>query len=189
MPLRVLKPSTSDSGTVPEAGLCAHDVRRVESWVRRLAGPSCDVEDLVQEVLVAAWKGRDKFRGEAKLGTWLFRITEKVVFKKRRSEGRFRRWLNRSEHEPNQVAYIRGPSEEFERDERVRLLYKALDRLAESYRTPLILFELEGMGTDEIGVLLNCTPNNVRVKLHRGRALLFEELSSLQGADKGGAHE
>jgi RNA polymerase sigma-70 factor, ECF subfamily len=189
MLLRVLNPSDSESGALQDEGLSAQDVRRVESWVRRLAGPGCDTEDLVQEVLVAAWKGREKFRGEAKLGTWLFRITEKVVFKKRRSEGRFRRWLRRSEHEPNQVAHIRGPSEEFERDERVRLLYRALDRLAEGYRTPLILFELEGMGTDEIGVLMKCTPNSVRVKLHRGRALLFEELSLLQGEVKGGRHE
>lgn len=172
----------------PDA-LGAEDVRRIESWVRRLAGPGCDAEDLVQEVLIAAWKGRKAFRGDAKLGTWLFRITEKVILKRRRSEGRFRRWLKRSEHEPEQVAHIRGPSDDLERQEKVRLLYKALDRLPEKHRTPLILFELEGLDTDAIGALLGCTANNVRVRLHRGRAQLFIELSQLHGRSKGPSHE
>ncbi|MDX2023588.1 MAG: sigma-70 family RNA polymerase sigma factor [Deltaproteobacteria bacterium] len=177
----------------PKAGesdaLGAEDVRRIEGWVRRLAGPGCDAEDLVQEVLIAAWKGRSAFRGDAKLGTWLFRITEKVILKRRRSEGRFRRWLKRSEHEPDHVAHIRGPGEDLERQEKVRLLYKALDRLPEKHRTPLILFELEGMETEAIGLLLGCTPNNVRVRLHRGRAQLFVELSQLQSGSKGASHE
>lgn len=174
--------------TAPDA-LGAEDVRRIEGWVRRLAGPGCDAEDMVQEVLIAAWKGRKAFRGDAKLGTWLFRITEKVILKRRRSEGRFRRWLKRSEHEADHVAHIRGPSDDLERQEKVRLLYQALDRLPEKHRTPLILFELEGLDTDDIGVLLGCTPNNVRVRLHRGRAQLFIELTQLQDRSKGASHD
>jgi RNA polymerase sigma-70 factor, ECF subfamily len=69
----------------PRDKLRPEDVRKVAAWVRRLAGPSADVDDLVQEVLIAAWRGRDAFRGDAKLSTWLFRITEKVVLKRRRS--------------------------------------------------------------------------------------------------------
>ena len=55
----------------------------VERWVRRLAGPSADVEDLIHDVFVVALRRRSEFRGDAKVSTWLFRITEFVVRKRR----------------------------------------------------------------------------------------------------------
>jgi hypothetical protein len=55
----------------------------VERWVRRLAGPSAEVEDLIHDVFVVALRRRGEFRGEAKVSTWLFRITELVVRKRR----------------------------------------------------------------------------------------------------------
>jgi len=58
----------------------------IASWSTKLGGPRVDTEDLVQEVfLVIAEKLRD-FRGDAKLTTWLFRITENAVRNRRRQE-------------------------------------------------------------------------------------------------------
>jgi RNA polymerase sigma-70 factor (ECF subfamily) len=55
----------------------------IERWVRRLAGPSAEVEDLVHDVFVVALRRRSEFRGDAMVTTWLFRITEFVVRKRR----------------------------------------------------------------------------------------------------------
>jgi RNA polymerase sigma factor (sigma-70 family) len=53
----------------------------VERWVRRLAGPSVDIEDLIHDVFVVALRRRGEFRGDAKVSTWLFRIAQLVVRK------------------------------------------------------------------------------------------------------------
>src|SRR5512141_648390 len=55
----------------------------VERWVRRLCGPSTDLEDLIHDVFVVALRRRLEFRGDAKVSTWLFRITQLVVRKRR----------------------------------------------------------------------------------------------------------
>src|SRR5438067_1040427 len=81
----------------------AHDVeglyrahgQRVARWVQRLAGPSVDVEDLVHEVFLIVQRKLGGFRGEAKVTTWLYRITEHVVRHHRRRE-RVRRWFGGS---------------------------------------------------------------------------------------------
>src|SRR5512136_3260538 len=65
----------------------------VERWVRRLVGPTAEVEDLVHDVFVVALRRRREFRGDAKVSTWLFRITQLVV-RKRRFRRRLRQFLD-----------------------------------------------------------------------------------------------
>jgi hypothetical protein len=48
---------------------------QVERWVRRLAGPRLDVEDLLHDIFLVVLRRRHEFRGEAKITTWLFCIT------------------------------------------------------------------------------------------------------------------
>ncbi len=76
----------------------------VERWVRRLAGPSADVEDLVHDVFVVALRRRGEFRGEAKVSTWLFRITELVV-RKRRFRRKLRQCLDVL-HRSHEIAVV-----------------------------------------------------------------------------------
>jgi RNA polymerase sigma factor (sigma-70 family) len=61
----------------------------VERWARRLAGPGAEVEDLVHDVFLVALRRMHEFRGDAKISTWLFRITELIVRKRRVSAGVF----------------------------------------------------------------------------------------------------
>jgi RNA polymerase sigma-70 factor (ECF subfamily) len=151
----------------------------VERWVRRLAGPAADVEDLVHDVFVIALRRRREFRGDAKLSTWLFRIAELVV-RKRRARNRLRRFLDmlhRSDEEatspPNPT-----PLEEVERRQRCARLYRALDRLPDKYRTAVILCDLEGTPAEDAAHMLGVTANAVWVRVHRGRAKLHAQLSS-----------
>src|SRR5947209_4983183 len=67
----------------------------VGRWAARMAGPALDVEDIVQEVFLVAHQRLSKFRGESSLATWLFGITERVIWHRRRKE-RWRRWLGGS---------------------------------------------------------------------------------------------
>lgn len=149
----------------------------VERWVRRLAGPSGEVEDLIHDVFVVALRRRSEFRGDAKVSTWLFRITELVV-RKRRFRRRLRQFLDvlHRSHQEAVVPPSPTPLEVFEDRQRCARLYAALDRLPDKYRTVIILCDIEGSPAEEVGQLLGLTANAVWVRVHRARAMLLEEL-------------
>jgi RNA polymerase sigma factor (sigma-70 family) len=153
----------------------ASDVKR---WARRLAGPRADIEDLMHDVFVVALRRGFSPRKEGTVKTWLFRITHHVV-RSRIRRGFIRRLLfNR--HQESLVMATPTPStphEEIERRERHVRLYDALDELSDSYRTTLILYEIEGMSGEEVAELTGVNVGTVWVRLHRGRALLQEALS------------
>jgi RNA polymerase sigma-70 factor (ECF subfamily) len=154
----------------------------VERWVRRLAGPSADVEDMVHDVFVVALRRRGEFRGDAKVSTWLFRITQLVV-RKRRFRRRLRQFLDvlHRSHEEAVAPPSPTPLEVLEDRQRCARLYSALDRLPEKYRTVIIMCDIEGSGAEEVGQLIGLTANAVWVRVHRARAMLLEQLSSSEG--------
>ena len=57
----------------------------------------------------------------------------------------------------------------------------ALDRLPEKYRNAIILCDIEGAAAEEAGQLLGLTANAVWVRVHRGRSMLLEQLTSRRG--------
>ena len=153
----------------------------VDRWVRRLAGPGADVQDLTHDVFVVALRRRSEFRGEARPTTWLFRITDRVVAGHRR-RAVVRRWLfKRNAHELAQPSEQRTPLDDLEqRDQRARL-YAALDRISGTHRTVLIMYELEGLSGQEVADLLGIDVNAVWVRLHRARAKLLAALGGRKG--------
>lgn len=154
----------------------------VERWVRRLAGPSADVEDLVHDVFVVALRRRAEFRGEAKVSTWLFRIAQLVV-RKRRWTRRLRGFLDLLHRAEADVLAPPSPTplELVEQRQQCARLYAALDRLPDKYRTAVILCDIEGLPAEEAGQLLGLTANAVWVRVHRARGMLLEQLTSRQG--------
>jgi len=154
----------------------------VERWVRRLAGPSADVEDMIHDVFVVALRRRHEFRGDAKVSTWLFRITEFVV-RKRRFRRKLRQCLDvlHRSHEMAIATPSPTPLEEVERRQQAARLYAALDRLPDKYRTAVILCDIESVAAEDAGHLLGLTANAVWVRVHRGRAMLLEQLTRGQG--------
>jgi RNA polymerase sigma-70 factor (ECF subfamily) len=162
----------------------------VERWVCRLGGPSSDLEDLVQEVFIKVDRLLPGFRGEAKLTTWLYRITENVVGHARRKQ-RFRRWLIGSsenvaatlEKKPELGLFAPSPAEDLEQRETAALVYRVLDGLPDKYRTLLILFELEGLSGEELCELTGLKRSTLWVRLHRAREKFVERMKKLAPAE------
>ena len=151
----------------------------VERWVRRMAGPGAEVEDLVHDVFLVALRRWHEFRGDAKVSTWLFRITERIV-RKRRFRQRLHGFLKLVfRHNTATLARCSPtPLEEIERRQQCALLYAAVDRLPEKYRTPVIMFDIDGRSAAEVATLLGIKPNAVWVRVHRARARLLDDLSA-----------
>jgi RNA polymerase sigma-70 factor (ECF subfamily) len=150
---------------------------QVERWARRLAGPQFDAEDLLHDIFLVVMRRWPEFRGEAKITTWLFRITQQVVRWRRRNDT-VRRWLwgRHGQDALDARASVPTPVEEIERREQSLRLYAALDHLPEKYRTPLVLSALEGMSGEQIAELTGSEINAVWVRLHRARAKLADLL-------------
>lgn len=152
---------------------------QVERWARRLAGPRFDAEDLLHDIFLIVLRRRHEFRGEAKLSTWLFRITEQVVRWRRRNDT-LRRWLLGRHGQDLPDAHRKAPTpvEEVERRERTISLYRGLERLPEKQRTVLILFDLEGLSGEQVAALTGAEVGTVWVQLHRARTKLADILGA-----------
>ena len=167
-----------DSGSAESLDLEATFRRHrgdLERWAARLGGPLVDPEDVAQEVMMVAHKRLPEFRHEAQVTTWLFKTTQNIAYTHRRRE-RVRRWLRGMPLDYAAELHARGPSvlEEMERREAAAEVYSALDRLAEKYRSVVILFEIEGLSGEEIASLTGMSLATVWVHLHRGRKKLRE---------------
>jgi RNA polymerase sigma-70 factor (ECF subfamily) len=146
---------------------------QVERWVRRLAGPRWDTEDLLHDIFLVVLRRRHEFRGEAKITTWLFGITQQIVRWRRRKDALRRLlWGTHGPAVAEARATVPTPVEEVERREACVRLYAALDRMPEKYRTTLMLFALEGLSGEEVAALTGTDTNTVWARLHRARARL-----------------
>jgi RNA polymerase sigma-70 factor (ECF subfamily) len=150
----------------------------IAALANRLLGWPGDVDDVVQEVFVAAFVGLKKFRGECRLRTWLFTIT---VNKCRRH--RFRR-LRRLR--PVAIADAesvesrdRGGDETAMDQETFARVRRAVQTLPQRHREIVALRYLQGLEAGEICELLGITANALQVRLNRARKRLKEQLGDL----------
>jgi RNA polymerase sigma-70 factor (ECF subfamily) len=158
----------------------------VARWAAHLGGPSVDVDDCVHEIFLVARRQLARFRGDAKVTTWLYRITERVVNDWRRKE-RGRDWLRRVRRKDVEQALTPAqptPVEELERRQASETVYRILDRLADKYRNVLVLFELEGLSGEEIAALTGLKLATVWVHLHRARSHFLNEMNSDAGGSR-----
>jgi RNA polymerase sigma-70 factor (ECF subfamily) len=151
--------------------------RQVARWAARLGGPEVSVDDVVQDVFLVVSRRLGDFRGDARLTTWLFRITEKTIRNARRQRRR-RGWFARLTRriEEGAPAPQPTPAEQRERREAADAFYRILETLPAKHRNVLVLHELEAMGVQEIAELLGMKAVTVRVTLHRARAAFLRDV-------------
>jgi RNA polymerase sigma-70 factor (ECF subfamily) len=142
----------------------------VSRWAAQFGGPSIDVEDAVQEVFIVAHRRLAEFRGDAKVSTWLFRITQRVA-KHQRRRARWRKWLRGSAIDVGGrlPANHLDPVEEMLRKQAAAQVYGVLDAMSEKFRTVLILSNFEELDANEIAAATGVQPSTARVWLHRAR--------------------
>lgn len=152
------------------------------SFAVRLCRDRDDASDLLQETFLKGFRFFDKFESGTNCKAWLFRILKNTYINQYRKDKK----------EPDTIEYdtieefydlIRSESSEstdlqkriFDNllDDEISI---ALDSLPESFRTAIILCDLEGMTYDEISEILECPIGTVRSRLHRARNILASKL-------------
>jgi len=130
-----------------------------------------DRQDIYQEALVHVWKSLDTFRGQANLGTWIYRIAVNTCLGWLRREKRRRQMLERACEERSAEPAGIELCASMPHKESVQQLYACIARLAPVDRLLVSLY-LEEMDSAEMAAVLGISEGNVRVKLHRIRQQL-----------------
>ena len=147
----------------------------VAALANRLLGWPGDVDDIVQDIFVAAFLGLKKFRGDCRLRTWLFTIT---VNKCRRCRFPWRRPPPIFNGEKTDGLDRAGDRAAMDKETFARIR-RVVQGLPPKYREVVVLRYLEELEPREISGLLGITTNTVQVRLTRARKRLRERLGDL----------
>jgi RNA polymerase sigma-70 factor (ECF subfamily) len=121
-----------------------------------------DFEDYYQEVCLQIWRSRDKFRGDAKWSTWIYRLTLNICLTLIKKKKRHREHYDSDYKIQNEIV----EDEHTFSDESLNLLYDAIKQLSEIDRAVILLY-LEEKPNKEIADIIGVTPNNIGVRINR----------------------
>ena len=154
---------------------------RLLSVTRRILNSEEDARDAVQDAFLNAFRSLDKFEGHAKLSTWLHRIAVNASLMKLRTRKRkpeqsietlLPSFLEDGHHAEKFTSWAEPVDLAMERKESRDLVRRLIDQLPESYRTVLMLRDIEGLDTEETARMMELSPNAVKIRLHRARQAL-----------------
>lgn len=152
---------------------------------RKLGNPA-RAEDLCQEVFVSLVEHAQEWRAEASVKTYLYRIAfNRAVSDFRRSEHKVmvaEKERDEDDPPPREAVSSDSPAENFERDERARLVREALQRIEPDFRDAIIMKEYENLTCEEIAEIMGVAVGTVKSRIFRGKMELKKRLMSVFGA-------
>ena len=149
--------------------------RVVAANLYRVLNDRGEIEDLVQEVFVIAFRGLPKFRGEARLSTWLYRICVNVALGKIRSK--VRKPIPIPTASPiveNVESSPENPERLLQRRQERDRVYGFLEKLPLKKRIVLFLHEIQGLELKEIAYIVGANPVTVRTRLFYARREFYK---------------
>jgi RNA polymerase sigma-70 factor (ECF subfamily) len=160
---------------------------RLLAVARRLLRNDEDARDALQQAFLLAFRGLPQFNGQSQLATWLHRIVVNVSLMKLRTRSRkpetpiedlLPRFLEDGHQAEPAGAWPSGADELLLRAEMRARVRAVIDRLPQSYRTVLMLRDIEELDTEETARLLGVTTTAVKTRLHRARQALARLLDA-----------
>ena len=154
---------------------------RLLAVARRIVGSDEDARDVLQEAYASAFKAIGRFEGNAKLSTWLHRIVVNMALmrlrtRKRKPEESIEPLLPAFKDDGHMMQaagqWDDGADVALERAEVQSYVRAQIDKLPDTYRTVLLLRDIEEMSTNDVATLLDTTENAVKIRLHRARQAL-----------------
>lgn len=149
--------------------------QRLYRVARAILRDDAEAEDVMQDAYVRAYQHLDQFAGRALFSTWLTRIAVHEALSRIRLRNRNQQLQEDTgqdgETYMNVVETSPDPEQSASRTELSGLLEEALLGLTEQYRTVVMLRDVEGLSTAETATALDLTEENVKIRLHRGRAM------------------
>jgi RNA polymerase sigma factor (sigma-70 family) len=158
-----------------------------QAWLRTtlLSRLGCvhEVEEVMQEVAIAAANQSAKREPVERVAPWLYRVALRQMMLFRRKAGRRKRLIENAAKlspETDSVSRVREPLDWLISLERQKEVQSAMSGLTERDRQLLMLKYVDGLSYGEIAQRIGVTASSVQSRLHRARALLREKLLSTE---------
>ncbi|OJH39361.1 sigma-70 family RNA polymerase sigma factor [Cystobacter ferrugineus] len=169
--------------------LARHE-KQVYRFGLRMCGSEEDAKEVLQETLLAAFRGIHAFRGDAELSTWLYQVARTHCFRLRRKRvGAPEEFQPLDSPAATHVAAEEAtPEMAFHARQMGAVLQAAILALPEAQREVLILRDVEGLTAEEAAKVVGIEVRALKSRLHRARLQLREHLSTLmegEGAQGG----
>jgi len=155
--------------------------QRVYRVARAVMGDDAQAEDLAQEAWVRAYQHLGEFEGRARFSTWLVRIVLHEGWTRSRKSKRFEPIGDDSESSEEYMTAAPDPESRALGSEMRGYLESAVDSLPDSYRVVLMLRDVEELSTAEAAETLGLSENAIKVRLHRARAMVRQDLAARVG--------
>ncbi len=154
--------------------------RVIRSYIRDIS----EIEDIMQNTYLKAYEKLHQFRHSSEFSTWLIRIGINLALARLKEKGRYQNIDSSADSHTHEImvqmrGHEKNPEEIVIQKETKFLIEEAIDLLDVKYRTVFIMKEVEGMSIQEISDCLDLSLSNVKVRLHRAKNTMKEELLTL----------
>ncbi|MCH7706307.1 MAG: sigma-70 family RNA polymerase sigma factor [Chloroflexi bacterium] len=139
--------------------------------LRMMSDPT-EAEDVTQEAFIDAYRAWDRFRGESKVTTWLYRITVNRSLMKLRKEKRARQLTQTGLEDTDAVSQLEGPEQAAISAELRDKLSEGVDLLPKDMKAAVVMRDIQGLSNEEAADILDISVSALKARLHRGRILL-----------------
>ena len=156
--------------------------RRVFNVAYKFVGKHDEAEDLTQDIFLKLFKSLDTFDRRANFQTWLISVSRNLCIDHYRSVRKERETINRDvdASDLSPVSHDTAADTRLEQRDRVVLLRQALDRLAPTLRTAVMLRDIQELSYQEIADRLRLPEGTVKSRINRGRTELARQIQRLR---------
>ncbi len=147
----------------------------VANLTYKLCGTRLDVEEVAQQVFVELYTALPRFRFDAQLSSFIYRITVNTVSKMLKRDKRFIS-ADAYENLPEQRSEDRNAQQQIIHNEQMEQLRTAIGHLKDEQRTALVLYTFEEFSYQQIADVMQCTLSKVESLIFRAKKNLAKEL-------------
>jgi RNA polymerase sigma-70 factor (ECF subfamily) len=157
----------------------------------RMVRDSAEIDDIIQESFIKAYRALPQFRGESAFYTWLYRIAVNTAKNYLMAKGK--REIAKSDvvDEDGEILEdilmphdIATPDAELQTKQIAKAVNETVDALPEELRTAITLREIEGLSYEEIAKLMDCPIGTVRSRIFRAREAIADRIRPMMGTSK-----
>ena len=143
----------------------------------RMMGNPEDAQDVSQDAFLSAYRAFERFRGESRVTTWLYRITTNAALMKLRKGKKARQLTQTGLDDVDIPDWNAQPDTEAVNSELREKLNEGISRLSPDLRATVVLRDIEGLSNGEAADVLGISVPSMKSRLHRARVLLRKHLS------------
>jgi RNA polymerase sigma-70 factor (ECF subfamily) len=131
-----------------------------------------EAEEVAQDTFIKAYKSLNKFKGDSKFSTWIYKVAYNTCLDRLKKNKRYQSNVTIDEYTEHHVKSIDNALDTLEQKERQLIIKSCIDKLDSESGFLLTLYYFEEQSLDEIAAVTGLKANNVKVKIFRARKKL-----------------